>query len=316
MPPSCINDPEQVCIRGDEKAYEYRWIFAVYITAASFIIIPLNMVIIICAVWKQKRKGDKWRLRANATESDERWNLIIRLRNYFKRENDEMHNGQTSALRLSSFVISSEASCNEDVIDAIDKSHIPVDLSDLPRKQNRRLSFPVPPARFPASAENDIKNEQNSLVSSRSGTSKDPLSFDLHKVRRSIRRESLVSVSASRRPSLQYSRLSIGSDEARHARRSSLYHPRSSIGSDDTRHTRRSSLHRARSSISSDDAGQARRSSLQHTKPSAHLTDKIRVDRNHITKGVGKSDEAEVTLQALFYIMAYIQCWMFPFAGR
>ena len=218
VPPSCINDPDEECIRGDEKAYKYRWWFTAYAVAASFVIIPLNMLLIILEVWKQKKKSDRWRL----TESNEGGTpcrvidsikrSFAKLTGIFQREK---RNSITTKGRRSTSVLSSAGNKSEceEIIDR-DCTSILVPVGDSPNPEVLPKKSPVTKEKPPQSKKSqrvsfcihgvdaeDIEEESRFLRSSlppaisRSGTSEDPYAFNLQKFRKSIRKQSVTSTS-------------------------------------------------------------------------------------------------------------------------
>lgn len=244
VPPSCINDPDEECIRGDEKAYKYRWWFTAYAVAASFVIIPLNMFLIILEVWKQKKKSDRWRLTEESNEGGTPCRIIDSIKRSFAKLTGifqrEKRNSITSKGRRSTSVLSSSVGNKSEYeeVNGREYASILVPVGDSPRpevmpkspvtkekppqsKKSQRVSFCI----HGVDAE-DIDEESTSLRSSlppsisRSGTSEDPYAFNLQKIRKSIRKQSLSSTStisdnASLRESLRSSKSNLRSHNTR-----------------------------------------------------------------------------------------------------
>ena len=268
VPSECINDHDQECIRGDDKAYKYRWWFFNYALSGTFIIIPFNMILIACHVWNQKKKSERWLWSEKGghrkgflsrTFKNCQSSLITCKKGCQVMKKDingtSCHHDPTNhsdGVKANQELLSLDFSISPKGRDSI----ISNDTS-LPKKARResRLSFHI------HGVDDDDIEEQSKAPRpqcpkvSRSGTEKDPFAFNLQTVRNSIKKEG------------------------------------GSITSDTSNYTKLEGML----------TSQARRLSL-------------RSSRSSTLRGAFK--DSEVIMQALFYIFAYLLCWVLPFVGR
>ena len=274
VPPSCVNDSSQECLRGNKMAYSYRWLLFGYACCASFVIICLNMVLIMLSVFKQEHKTERWRLSTAPSTADKgggKLSFPLKLTTRFTGSS----RGNVSKMHSSVSTLSNE--CFED-----GKAHVPrgaclksekiqvtkpisspkIQQEDIAIRKNSnknrksRVSFSIYGVDDSDIEEQSRESSQRISLTSRSGTTRDPLAFDLQKVRRSIRTESTTSEISSRSTS---DNIELKSNKLR------------SVGASNPSNSR---------------------------------------------KAIRKSSGHEVMTQALLYILSFLLCWIFSFAGR
>ena len=60
-PSDCIGNPDVDCIRGEESVKFYRLLFNVSFGLATFVVILVTMVMILCSVWRQEVRMNQYR---------------------------------------------------------------------------------------------------------------------------------------------------------------------------------------------------------------------------------------------------------------
>ena len=161
-PRNCLHDPDVECERGGPMIFEYaKWFFVIPFMVI-YVLVFCAMVIVCHHIIKQKRKADRWRMQRQGRD-------LSKLRCSFS---------QRQILRGAI-----QESTDEPV----------ASISQAP--QNKFLKMQQALRKTP-NAPVDNTTILSGANSSRSGTSQDPLAFNVHQVKKKIRRESFLAHNA------------------------------------------------------------------------------------------------------------------------
>ena len=221
IPPTCINDPEVECIRGDEMASKYRFWFLGYSIFAIFVIITINMQLIVWSVFMQKKKSDQWRFGSSgATDNGGmcfpcRWSICS------SRDISVAEKGGTSCAVIENNDVENPKHNLipiEDCLQPVKSPKLSASLTTRPAgttHKSRKESILKPSNNFTIDGAKDKEElrvasspkpvsarRKTAPPASRAGTAEDPYAFDLRKVKAKLQQEDSI-----RRSSLPYTTL-------------------------------------------------------------------------------------------------------------
>lgn len=212
-PRTCLQSDDIECERGSKRTRLYALWFSAAPSLLVFTIVAINMIIIIVTVIAQKKKSDRWRW-SNDGDANESflmrtltccWNFNWKkFLCQYKRDSDNeiqvILQGPTKSTLRKSVKTTSKHSVNK----SFKKKE--VTFSEKEREATFNESDPslVKFAKNEITTTNEEKTDEEMILRtasllakpkappSRSGTFEDPYAFDIHRVRKSIRRESLA----------------------------------------------------------------------------------------------------------------------------
>ena len=188
VPKECIVYPDVECVRGSDRVYFYFWIFLGGSLLFVFFMVSMNMFMIIHAVWSQHRKSDRWHSFAGS-------------------RTNTANNGRNTVLASMKTKLSSLSLLGKLSIAASSSKCAHIDEAPKEKKEEE--------------GNINIHNTTDRSLFSRSATAKDPLAFDVRKVRSKIQKEGsflplevrVVSKSKSRLSTTDVNKMSGRADE-------------------------------------------------------------------------------------------------------
>ncbi|GFH61680.1 hypothetical protein CTEN210_18156 [Chaetoceros tenuissimus] len=157
-PKNCLADPDVECERGGLMTIEYAKWFAVIPFLMIYFLVVGTMVIVYHHIIKQKRQADKWRMQSGAQDNSESCGFFAILQKKLVLQRSPTRMESTGDVELGSSLTPAQ------------KKFLKMQQA-LHQKSNK-------------------SGEDTNATTSRSGTLQDPLAFNVHQVRKSIRRES------------------------------------------------------------------------------------------------------------------------------
>lgn len=205
-PRTCLQNDDIECERGSKLTRSHAMWFSVAPSVFVLTIVAINMTIIIATVIAQKKKSDRWRW----TNDDDNESFLMRtltcccnwkenmksLRDFRKTT----QNATRSTLRTSFKKTSNHSVNNSFKKKEVTFSEIEKEVTFNESRNSSLVKF----ANNEITTTDEEKNDEEMILRtasllakpkappSRSGTSDDPYAFDIHRVRKSIRLESLA----------------------------------------------------------------------------------------------------------------------------
>ncbi|GFH50385.1 hypothetical protein CTEN210_06861 [Chaetoceros tenuissimus] len=181
-PQGCLGNPDVDCERGSLKTPLYAKAVAIIPFFITYFAALVITIIMLFTIVKQKRRADRWRMRERKESHFCRGFFTCILGLLGPKQNEQTSDSSRKIdpnAKLPSAKFAKMANSLKQITTPNSKS--------LESTSDKTSSF-VPP---------DVESNTAAQVSkSRSGTKKDPLAFDVHKVKKKIRRESCLAKDA------------------------------------------------------------------------------------------------------------------------
>ncbi|GFH57076.1 hypothetical protein CTEN210_13552 [Chaetoceros tenuissimus] len=215
-PRTCLQSDDIECERGSKLTRSYALWFSAAPSLFVFTIVAINMIIIIVTVIAQKKKSDRWRLRTNdenesflmrALTCCYNWKEFLRsfnrdsLKSQIGRDLQDIQTDYQNTA-MSTLRKSVKTTSKQSIKKSFKKKEVTFSETEKDVTFNESDSSLVNFAKNVITTTDEEKNDEEMILRtasllatpkappSRSGTSEDPYAFNIHRVRKSIRRES------------------------------------------------------------------------------------------------------------------------------